>query len=82
MTSKRPENILLKRPPVSRVSSNLEGFSELTSDSLVRGKNPSNAMVSEGSLSFCFCCYLSLVWSGFLLWSQPVLHLEHVGGIY
>ncbi|XP_009792710.1 protein ESSENTIAL FOR POTEXVIRUS ACCUMULATION 1-like isoform X2 [Nicotiana sylvestris] len=48
MTSKRPENILLKRPPVSRVSSNLEGFSELTSDSLVRGKNPSNAMVSEG----------------------------------
>lgn len=56
MTSKRPENILLKRPPVSRVSSNLEGFSELTSDSLVRGKNPSNAMVSEGSLSFCFCC--------------------------
>ncbi|MCD7452086.1 hypothetical protein HAX54_014926 [Datura stramonium] len=46
-TSKRPENILLKRPPVSRVLSPLEGFSEQTSDSLVRGKNPSNAMVSE-----------------------------------
>ncbi|XP_059278249.1 protein ESSENTIAL FOR POTEXVIRUS ACCUMULATION 1-like isoform X2 [Lycium ferocissimum] len=45
-TSKRPESILLKRPPVSRVSSTLEGFSEPTSDSLVRGKNPSNA--SEG----------------------------------
>ncbi|KAJ8574367.1 hypothetical protein K7X08_026172 [Anisodus acutangulus] len=45
-TSRRPENILLKRPPLSRVSSTLEGFSEPTSDSLVRGKNPSNA--SEG----------------------------------
>ncbi|KAJ8529151.1 hypothetical protein K7X08_035986 [Anisodus acutangulus] len=44
-TSKRPENILLKRPPLSRVSSTLEG-SEPTSDSIVRGKNPSNA--SEG----------------------------------
>ncbi|KAK4377124.1 hypothetical protein RND71_003420 [Anisodus tanguticus] len=44
LTSKRPDNILTKRPPVSRVSST----QELTSDTLVRGKNPSDAMASEG----------------------------------
>ncbi|KAK4357661.1 hypothetical protein RND71_023271 [Anisodus tanguticus] len=37
-TSKRPDNILLKRPPVSHVSSTLEGLSELTSDTLVGAK--------------------------------------------
>ncbi|XP_059315435.1 protein ESSENTIAL FOR POTEXVIRUS ACCUMULATION 1-like [Lycium ferocissimum] len=48
VTSKRPDNILPKRPPVSRVSSTQEGLSELNSDTLVRGKNPSDAMASEG----------------------------------
>ncbi|PHT68343.1 hypothetical protein T459_27830 [Capsicum annuum] len=47
VTSKRPDNILLKRPTVLRISSTQEGLSELTSDTLVRGKNPSDA-TSEG----------------------------------
>ncbi|KAK1381631.1 protein ESSENTIAL FOR POTEXVIRUS ACCUMULATION 1-like [Heracleum sosnowskyi] len=37
--SKRQENIVLTRPPVSRASSSLEGLSELASDSTTRGKN-------------------------------------------
>ncbi|XP_055810599.1 protein ESSENTIAL FOR POTEXVIRUS ACCUMULATION 1-like isoform X2 [Solanum dulcamara] len=48
VTSKRPDNILPKRPPVLRISSTQEGLSEITSDSLVRGKNPSDAIASEG----------------------------------
>ncbi|XP_049402962.1 protein ESSENTIAL FOR POTEXVIRUS ACCUMULATION 1-like isoform X1 [Solanum stenotomum] len=48
VTSKRSDNILPKHPPVLRVSSTQEGLSEITSDSLVRGKNPSDAMASEG----------------------------------
>ncbi|MCE2055368.1 hypothetical protein HAX54_042486 [Datura stramonium] len=47
VTSKRPDN-MPKRPPVLRVSSTQEGLSELTSDTPVRGKNPSDAMASEG----------------------------------
>ncbi|XP_009765447.1 protein ESSENTIAL FOR POTEXVIRUS ACCUMULATION 1-like [Nicotiana sylvestris] len=47
VTSKRLDNILLKRPPVLRVSSTQEGLSDLTSDTLVRSKNPSDAMASE-----------------------------------
>ncbi|XP_024993902.1 uncharacterized protein LOC112527461 isoform X2 [Cynara cardunculus var. scolymus] len=37
--STNSENILLKRPPVSRVSSSQEGLSELACDSTVRQKN-------------------------------------------
>ncbi|CAN4123388.1 unnamed protein product [Withania somnifera] len=44
VTSKRPDNILPKRPPVLRVSLTQEVLSELTSDTLVRGKNPSEAI--------------------------------------
>ncbi|XP_019180354.1 PREDICTED: uncharacterized protein LOC109175541 isoform X2 [Ipomoea nil] len=40
-TSRCPENILLKRPPVMRVLSNQEGLSELNIDN-VRGRSPSN----------------------------------------
>lgn len=54
VTSKRLDNILLKRPPVLRVSSTQEGLSDLTSDTLVRSKNPSDAMASESRLSFSF----------------------------
>uniref|UniRef100_M0ZQT0 GYF domain-containing protein n=1 Tax=Solanum tuberosum TaxID=4113 RepID=M0ZQT0_SOLTU len=48
VTSKRPDNILPKRPPVLRISSTQEGLSEINSDSLARGKNPSDGMASEG----------------------------------
>ncbi|KAL3500986.1 hypothetical protein ACH5RR_035435 [Cinchona calisaya] len=46
-TSKRPENILLKRPPVSRASSSQEGLVELNSDAVFRGKNPPIAIPAE-----------------------------------
>ncbi|KAL3337434.1 hypothetical protein AABB24_029873 [Solanum stoloniferum] len=48
VTSKRPDNILPKRPPVLRISSTQEGLLEINSDSLARGKNPSDGMASEG----------------------------------
>lgn len=54
MTSKRSDNILPKYPPVLRVSSTQEGLSEIASDGLVRGKNSSDAMASEGRMSFAF----------------------------
>ncbi|KAF5443588.1 hypothetical protein F2P56_036134 [Juglans regia] len=44
--SKGPENILLRRPPVSHTSSSQEGLSEL-SDPVTRGKIPSG--VADGS---------------------------------
>ncbi|KAI3720448.1 hypothetical protein L6452_21366 [Arctium lappa] len=46
--SKRSDNILLKRPPVSRASSSHEGLCELASDSTFRGKNGSSMSVPEG----------------------------------
>ncbi|CAN4124143.1 unnamed protein product [Withania somnifera] len=52
VTPKRPDNILPKRPPVLRVSSTQEGVSELTHDTLVRGKSPSEAIEGgEGETS-------------------------------
>ncbi|KAL1808805.1 protein ESSENTIAL FOR POTEXVIRUS ACCUMULATION 1 isoform X1 [Daucus carota subsp. sativus] len=36
---KRQENVLSKRPPVSRAASSQEGLSELASETIVRGKN-------------------------------------------
>ncbi|XP_024987629.1 uncharacterized protein LOC112522619 isoform X2 [Cynara cardunculus var. scolymus] len=48
LTSKRSDNILLKRPPVSRASSSHEGLCELASDSTFRGKNVSSMSVPEG----------------------------------
>ncbi|XP_047255004.1 uncharacterized protein LOC107847465 isoform X1 [Capsicum annuum] len=44
VTSKMPDNILPKRPTILRV----EGLSEIISDTFVRGKNPSDAMASDG----------------------------------
>ncbi|CAK9171921.1 unnamed protein product [Ilex paraguariensis] len=46
--SKRPENILLKRPPVSQTSSSQEGLSDPASDPVIRGKNPPSMLPSEG----------------------------------
>nr|GME11120.1 uncharacterized protein LOC109175542 isoform X3 [Ipomoea batatas] len=46
-TSRGPENILLKRPPVLRVLSNQEGLSEMNVDRLVRGRSPSNVVACE-----------------------------------
>ncbi|KAA8533347.1 hypothetical protein F0562_033120 [Nyssa sinensis] len=48
ITSKGPDNLLLKRPPVSRTSSSQEGLSELASDPVIRGRNPLGAVPSEG----------------------------------
>ncbi|KAL7135159.1 hypothetical protein ABFS83_11G074100 [Erythranthe nasuta] len=45
---KGPENVLLRRPPVSRAASSQEGLSELTADPVARGKNISNALPSDG----------------------------------
>ncbi|KAJ9563952.1 hypothetical protein OSB04_009112 [Centaurea solstitialis] len=42
------DNVLLKRPPVSRASSSHEGLCELASDSTYRGKNGSSMSVPEG----------------------------------
>ncbi|KAL2543384.1 GYF domain-containing protein [Abeliophyllum distichum] len=47
-TSKRPENILLRRPPVSRNASSLERLSELSSDIAIKGKNHPTSSPSEG----------------------------------
>ncbi|KAA8528940.1 hypothetical protein F0562_033572 [Nyssa sinensis] len=46
--SKAPENLLLKRLPVSRTSPSQEVLSELASDPVIRGKNPPSAAPSEG----------------------------------
>ncbi|KAI3817425.1 hypothetical protein L1987_11215 [Smallanthus sonchifolius] len=47
-TSKRPENILLKRPPVARAASTHEGLSELASNSDVRGRSVPTIISPEG----------------------------------
>ncbi|KAG9136664.1 hypothetical protein Leryth_004443 [Lithospermum erythrorhizon] len=46
--SKRPENILLKRPPVPRSSSSQEALPDMLSNSVQVGKNPMNIAISEG----------------------------------
>ncbi|KAL8121410.1 hypothetical protein AgCh_018224 [Apium graveolens] len=47
--SKRQENVLSQRPPVSRASSTQEGLSDLASDAITRGKNLLSSMPpSEG----------------------------------
>ncbi|XP_059656617.1 protein ESSENTIAL FOR POTEXVIRUS ACCUMULATION 1-like isoform X2 [Cornus florida] len=46
--SKGSDNLLLKRPPVSGASSPQEGSSELSSDPVMRGKNPPVTVPSEG----------------------------------
>ncbi|GFY99942.1 GYF domain-containing protein [Actinidia rufa] len=48
LTSKGSDNLLLKRPPVSRNSSSNEGLSELASDALIRAKRPPTSVPSEG----------------------------------
>ncbi|KAL8121411.1 uncharacterized protein LOC141659070 isoform X2 [Apium graveolens] len=49
VASKRQENVLSKRPPPSRASSSQEGLSDMTSDSITRGKNMFSTMLpSEG----------------------------------
>ncbi|KAM7487100.1 hypothetical protein LguiB_024584 [Lonicera macranthoides] len=48
VSTKRPENILLKRPPVSRASSSQEGLSELAPEPVSRAKNPMSMIPSEG----------------------------------
>ncbi|XP_057508719.1 uncharacterized protein LOC130791559 [Actinidia eriantha] len=48
LTSKGSDNLLLKRPPVSRNSSSNEGLSELASDALIRAKHPPTSVPSEG----------------------------------
>lgn len=45
--SKGHENILLRRPPVSHISSSQEGLSELISDPVMRGKIPTSG-ASDG----------------------------------
>ncbi|CAA3026276.1 GYF domain containing [Olea europaea subsp. europaea] len=47
-TSKMSESILLRRPPVSRAASSQGGFSELTADSVTRGKKIPSAVPSDG----------------------------------
>ncbi|GKE16929.1 hypothetical protein Tco_1424506, partial [Tanacetum coccineum] len=47
VTSKRPENILLKRPPVPRVASSHEGLSELATNSDVKGRSVSSMISPE-----------------------------------
>lgn len=49
---KRQENVLSKRPPVSRAASSQEGLSELASETIVRGKNilGGSTLPSEGML--------------------------------
>ncbi|KAL1565327.1 hypothetical protein AAHA92_07560 [Salvia divinorum] len=46
-SSKVPENVLLRRPPVSRTASSQEALSELNVDS-ARGKNVSSTVISDG----------------------------------
>ncbi|XP_076885647.1 uncharacterized protein LOC143535215 [Bidens hawaiensis] len=47
-TSQRPENILLKRPPVPRAASSHEALSELASKSDVRGRSVPTIISPEG----------------------------------
>lgn len=61
---RRPENILLKRPPVSRASSSQEGLAELNSDAGMRGKNPPNAIQpAEGIILNRICEFSFSVFS-------------------
>ncbi|XP_022854606.1 uncharacterized protein LOC111375920 isoform X1 [Olea europaea var. sylvestris] len=46
--SKMLENILLRRPPVSRAASSQGGLSEMTADSVTRGKNIPKALPTDG----------------------------------
>ncbi|XP_057777016.1 protein ESSENTIAL FOR POTEXVIRUS ACCUMULATION 1-like isoform X2 [Salvia miltiorrhiza] len=46
-SSKGPENVLLRRPPVSRAASSQEGLSELNVDT-ARGKSLSSTVTSDG----------------------------------
>ncbi|KAL0385312.1 UNVERIFIED_CONTAM: hypothetical protein Sradi_2925500 [Sesamum radiatum] len=46
-SSKAPENVLLRRPPVSRAASSHEGLSEVTADRAARGKSLSNTVPSD-----------------------------------
>lgn len=50
VSTKRPENILLKRPPVSRASSSQEGLSELAPEPVSRVKNTLSMIPSEGMI--------------------------------
>ncbi|CAK9144351.1 unnamed protein product [Ilex paraguariensis] len=66
LQSKRLENVLLKRPPVSHSSSSQEGLSELASDPVIRGKNIPSMVTSEGIIFICFACLQIMdvpVWS-------------------
>lgn len=62
VTSKRPENILLKRPPVPRAASSHEGLAELATNSDVRGRGVPSMISPEGMsckcLNFKSCCTL------------------------
>ncbi|GAA0173493.1 hypothetical protein LIER_41536 [Lithospermum erythrorhizon] len=46
---KRPENFLLKRPPVPQASSSQEALRDMISDSVIRRKNRMNVPTSEGA---------------------------------
>ncbi|KAL2253795.1 UNVERIFIED_CONTAM: Protein ESSENTIAL FOR POTEXVIRUS ACCUMULATION 1 [Sesamum indicum] len=46
--SKAPDNVLLRRPPVSRAASSHEGLSEVTADRVARGKSLSNTVPPDG----------------------------------
>ncbi|KAK4402610.1 hypothetical protein Sango_1001700 [Sesamum angolense] len=46
--AKAPENVLLRRPPVSRAASSHEGLSEVTADRVARGKSLSNTVPLDG----------------------------------
>ncbi|XP_020551307.1 LOW QUALITY PROTEIN: uncharacterized protein LOC105168683 [Sesamum indicum] len=47
-SSKAPDNVLLRRPPVSRAASSHEGLSEVTADRVARGKSLSNTVPPDG----------------------------------
>lgn len=47
-TAKRSENVLLKRPPISRGSASQDGLSDMNSDPISRMKNPPSAVHTEG----------------------------------
>lgn len=57
-SSKGPENVLLRRPPVSRAASSQEALSELNVDS-VRGKSVPSAVTPDGKMWHKFCRTLS-----------------------
>ena len=57
-SSKGPENVLLRRPPVSRAASSQEALSELNVES-VRGKSVSSAVTPDGKMWHKFCRTLS-----------------------